>query len=605
MMFYGIKSLRCFIIVALLTCVLSPKAVSVDLYVTADAEPGGDGSLFNPWRTIGTAVMEASDGDVINIAAGLYPDMVLITNSITLIGEDTWVATNHPLLRNQSRTIMMPPNTNRIGPMITVSNINVKILNMTFLGDGNGDGIPTCEGAINSFHRPLIVSNCTFRNFNRSAIANIGRETPPQETDDDSLRSYFGYNLIHTVTATNTANGILLDRAPATCEYNAFANIAGPTAHAALYIHECKYASNMTKWITLHENYFSNCTMSIWANFFGGAGDKIIISSNKIEDGLIGIRITSARGQAVVIGNEINVSGVAPTPKATPARGIWVEADADPWNPTNATDHLLLHNIIKGQASYDDGTLGLLIQYDSPLYSYRHGSNNGARVTAHSNVIFGFDTGIYMLTGTNGVTTPADPLVDAVFHWNDVYHNQQYSLFATGFTHTIDATDNFLGFYIEPPTNVSGSVDYAGWTPGSPRMDTDGDGITDDIDPDSDGDGIPDIDEVLMYGTYPYLKDSDGDGHDDWQEIFVTGTDPLNAQSIFKILAFDKNINTNMVLTWSSITNKVYSVWRSTNLLEGFLLYLDSVTGSPPTNVFIDVFAPENTPCFYKVTVTN
>lgn len=44
---------------------------------------------------------------------------------------------------------------------------------------------------------------------------------------------------------------------------------------------------------------------------------------------------------------------------------------------------------------------------------------------------------------------------------------------------------------------------------------------------DTDGDGISDVDELMIYGTSPYLVDTDGDGISDYDEIFVHGTDPL------------------------------------------------------------------------------
>ncbi len=47
---------------------------------------------------------------------------------------------------------------------------------------------------------------------------------------------------------------------------------------------------------------------------------------------------------------------------------------------------------------------------------------------------------------------------------------------------------------------------------------------------DSDGDGLPDMREILLYKTKPFLADTDQDGLNDGEEIAM-GTDPLNLDS--------------------------------------------------------------------------
>jgi hypothetical protein len=56
--------------------------------------------------------------------------------------------------------------------------------------------------------------------------------------------------------------------------------------------------------------------------------------------------------------------------------------------------------------------------------------------------------------------------------------------------------------------------------------DTDGDGIGNNADPDDDNDGISDIDEINIYGTDPNNPDTDGDGINDGDEINIYTTDP-------------------------------------------------------------------------------
>jgi hypothetical protein len=59
--------------------------------------------------------------------------------------------------------------------------------------------------------------------------------------------------------------------------------------------------------------------------------------------------------------------------------------------------------------------------------------------------------------------------------------------------------------------------------------DTDGDGVSDDVDTDDDGDGISDEDEIAA-GTNPNSADSDGDGLSDSDEL-AAGTNPNNGDS--------------------------------------------------------------------------
>jgi hypothetical protein len=61
--------------------------------------------------------------------------------------------------------------------------------------------------------------------------------------------------------------------------------------------------------------------------------------------------------------------------------------------------------------------------------------------------------------------------------------------------------------------------------------DTDGDSIGNNADPDDDNDGLSDTDETQKYGTDPLIPDSDGDGYNDGEEI-SSGTDPLDPDSI-------------------------------------------------------------------------
>ncbi|MEI7850440.1 MAG: hypothetical protein WCH86_01250 [Kiritimatiellales bacterium] len=58
--------------------------------------------------------------------------------------------------------------------------------------------------------------------------------------------------------------------------------------------------------------------------------------------------------------------------------------------------------------------------------------------------------------------------------------------------------------------------------------------------------------------------DQDGDGLTAWQE-YIAGTDPTNTTSGFKAAQDNRNI-----ISWNSFSGRVYSVYWSTNLLNGF-----------------------------------
>jgi hypothetical protein len=111
---------------------------------------------------------------------------------------------------------------------------------------------------------------------------------------------------------------------------------------------------------------------------------------------------------------------------------------------------------------------------------------------------------------------------------------------------------------------------------------------------DTDNDGMPDAWEWEYFGhvtnTVPALDD-DGDCYDAYSE-FIAGTDPHNASSFFGIDQSRKASQTNNVIRWPSVAGRVYSLYRTTNLLnqtERVPLVVD-MPATPPYNSYTDTF---------------
>jgi hypothetical protein len=70
--------------------------------------------------------------------------------------------------------------------------------------------------------------------------------------------------------------------------------------------------------------------------------------------------------------------------------------------------------------------------------------------------------------------------------------------------------------------------------------------------------------------------DQDGDGVKTWAE-WIAGTVPTNSLSLLKATQTAARSNLN-VITWSSVTGRLYQVYWSTNLVKGFALKQDNIT---------------------------
>lgn len=94
------------------------------------------------------------------------------------------------------------------------------------------------------------------------------------------------------------------------------------------------------------------------------------------------------------------------------------------------------------------------------------------------------------------------------------------------------------------------------------------------------------------------LLDSDGDGVTNWVE-YLTGTNPTNAQSVFRVSALPGG----EILVWTSLTDRVYSIYQTTNLSQPFTLIPGSsnLPATPPRNAFTNTdFLPAQ---FFRIGV--
>ena len=107
---------------------------------------------------------------------------------------------------------------------------------------------------------------------------------------------------------------------------------------------------------------------------------------------------------------------------------------------------------------------------------------------------------------------------------------------------------------------------------------------------DSDTDGLPDDWEQTYFGSATAgvaAADPDLDGLSNWQE-YVAGTSPTDRASTLVLLAPPAGLPpaTPQVMTWSSVSNRFYTVYDSTNLLRGFTPRAYHLPATTPFNYF-------------------
>jgi hypothetical protein len=105
-----------------------------------------------------------------------------------------------------------------------------------------------------------------------------------------------------------------------------------------------------------------------------------------------------------------------------------------------------------------------------------------------------------------------------------------------------------------------------------PALDTDGDGLVDELDGDNDNDGLRDSEELAGTAFFPTTvtdvndADSDDDGVSDSAEA-IAGTDPGSDAIHLHITAVDR-VGDDVLLQWQASTNRTYRV-RASRELDG------------------------------------
>lgn len=115
---------------------------------------------------------------------------------------------------------------------------------------------------------------------------------------------------------------------------------------------------------------------------------------------------------------------------------------------------------------------------------------------------------------------------------------------------------------------------------------------------DSDLDGLLDPEE-LTYSTDPLNPDSDSDSVSDGDEI-KSGTNPRDPTSLLQMGQITDFTDEGVHIQWSSVS-RMYRVYESTNIQNGFSVIASNVFGTPPTNTYIVPANTNETTIFYII----
>jgi len=154
----------------------------------------------------------------------------------------------------------------------------------------------------------------------------------------------------------------------------------------------------------------------------------------------------------------------------------------------------------------------------------------------------------------------------------------------------------FYSRYYVPPSNIVWQL-RAVEIPAEDRVDTDGDGIPDEYE-----------------GEYPSALDplNPTDGGRDYDEDsmpndaeWVSGTDPTDDQSFLAMDAIARPFGVGNLLSWPSVTGRVYGLYWTSNALQGYEVILEGIQATPPANTVTDAVFGVDAQGFYHINVRN
>ncbi len=128
-----------------------------------------------------------------------------------------------------------------------------------------------------------------------------------------------------------------------------------------------------------------------------------------------------------------------------------------------------------------------------------------------------------------------EPIITTTYHVNNLQPGETYYFVVQAFSGSDQSSDSNEVAYSEPDTpndrDGDGIEDALDAFPDDPNewVDTDGDGVGNNQDPDDDGDGMPDSYELQINGLDPLVDDAHGDLDGDNvsnREEYDNGTDP-------------------------------------------------------------------------------
>lgn len=109
--------------------------------------------------------------------------------------------------------------------------------------------------------------------------------------------------------------------------------------------------------------------------------------------------------------------------------------------------------------------------------------------------------------------------------------------------------------------------------------------------------------DLVMDSSGDSSKDTDADGAPDWAE-FVANTNPNDPKSIFTASTdLQPTPDGGLLIKWSSVVGKTYSIHRTTNLNQGFIALSTGLSATAPQNLYFDSTATNAGPYFYRIQV--